>query len=172
MPRATCRCGQALTIPDDGTERVVCPKCNAKVRVRRGRLNEAATDGFIRFFCPCGRRLKVSATRPPQFGKCPDCGKVVPVPDPHAPAPQTHPVGHPEAQTEELSAVDAAMLDEWARRHLGDAAVPVGPASTVLQTTKPTGRVEAGLRVCPKCGKPVHLSAIVCRVCGAAVPKR
>jgi ribosomal protein L32 len=33
-------------------------------------------------------------------------------------------------------------------------------------------KTEAGLRVCPRCGKPVHLSSIVCRECGAHVPKR
>jgi hypothetical protein len=33
-------------------------------------------------------------------------------------------------------------------------------------------KVEAGLRVCPRCGRPVHLSAEVCRQCGASVPKR
>ncbi|HEV3166561.1 MAG TPA: hypothetical protein VGZ22_21230 [Isosphaeraceae bacterium] len=172
MPRATCRCGQELTIPDDGTDRVVCPKCNAKVRVRRGRLRDASPDGFIRFFCPCGRRLKVSGEKPPKFGKCPDCGRVVPVPDPEAPSPQAYPAGHPEALTEELSAVDAAMLDEWARGHLNKGGNPIGAASTVIQTTKPSGKVEAGLRVCPKCGRPLHLSAVVCRDCGAPVPKR
>lgn len=175
MPRATCRCGQELNVPGSGNERVVCPKCGARVRVRWGRARSIPADGYLRFFCPCGRRLKVSAEAPPKFGKCPDCGRVVPVPPVESAGKHAHPPGHPESLTEELSAADTAMLDEWAQRHLGQAgAVRKEPpsSSTAIQTKKPTGRVEAGLRVCPKCGKPVHLSAVVCRECGAPVPKR
>jgi hypothetical protein len=140
--------------------------------VRRGGLREAASDGFFRFFCPCGRRLKVNAAERPTHGKCPDCGRIVPVPDQSAP-PNQRPPGHPESPTEDLAAVDAAMLDEWSRKHQGDAGSPPPAASsTTLQTTKPTGRIEAGLRMCPKCGKPVHLGAVLCRSCGSPVPKR
>ncbi len=35
MPRATCRCGQKLTLPVNGPDRVICPKCSAKIRVRQ-----------------------------------------------------------------------------------------------------------------------------------------
>ena len=35
MPRATCRCGQVLSVPVNGPERVICPKCSARIRVRR-----------------------------------------------------------------------------------------------------------------------------------------
>jgi hypothetical protein len=168
---AKCRCGHALSIPNDGTEHVICPNCKARIRVRRGGLSKASADGFIRFFCPCGRRLKVSGTEPPTHGKCPDCGRVVPVPDPNAP-PERPPAGHPESPTEELSSVDAAMLDEWSRRHGAQVPSQVAAGSTAIQTTKPTGRVEAGIRLCPKCGKPVHLGAVACRACGAPVPKR
>jgi len=175
MPRATCPCGQPLDVPESGDERIVCPKCGARVRVRRGRPKSLPPDGYIRFFCPCGRRLKVSAENPPSHGKCPDCGAVVPVPG--AGASDVLPASHPEALTEELSAEDLARLDEWAQRHLGPTykpaqVHPAGGSSTAIQTTKPTNRVEAGLRVCPKCGKPVHMSAVVCRECGAHVPKR
>jgi hypothetical protein len=170
MPSATCRCGQSLSVPPDGTERIICPKCGARVRVRRGGLPKGDDDGFIRFFCPCGRRLKVSAMQPPKYGKCPDCSRVVPVPEPGVPL--RPPPGHPEAPTEELNAVDSAMLDEWSRKHLGETANPGANSTTAIQTTKPTGRAEAGLRVCPKCSKPVHLGAVVCRACGSPVPKR
>src|SRR5579884_4187862 len=161
MPRATCRCGESLIIPA-GADRVVCTKCGARVRVRRGGL-QGAGDGFIRFHCPCGRRLKVSAANPPKFGRCPDCGKAVPVPVP-APAPAAPsaglPAGHPETPTAELSTADLTKLDEWARRHLGSGAPTVqgtgaGASSTAIQTVAPTGRIEAGLRVCPRCRKPV-----------------
>jgi hypothetical protein len=39
-----------------------------------------------------------------------------------------------------------------------------GPAAPV--------KIEAGLRVCPRCGRPVHLGAETCRQCGAHVPRR
>jgi hypothetical protein len=44
----------------------------------------------------------------------------------------------------------------------------------VLQPARPHpgGRIEAGLRVCPRCGKPVHMAATACGECGAAVPRR
>jgi len=33
-------------------------------------------------------------------------------------------------------------------------------------------KMEAGLRLCARCGKPLHISATVCRSCGEPVPKR
>jgi hypothetical protein len=190
MPRATCRCGHTLKIPDDGPERVVCPTCGAKVRVRRKgpRLDDG--DGFIRFPCPCGRRLKVRVdpdAGPPQEGKCPDCGRIVPVPTSRPSSSGTFATSHPEAITEELSVDDRAMLDAWTKRRLALAKAPAdSPSETVtgphpISSPSPdssslpppsTVKMEAGLRVCPRCGKPVHLSAVVCRECGAHVPKR
>ncbi len=232
MPRATCRCGEILTCHPDGPERIVCPKCWARIRVRRSRGANAAHaghghghgDDFVRFGCPCGRRLKVRVEpdKPiPESGKCPDCGRVVPVPAsagrPRSMArrprrARTYPTGHPEAITEELSATDLAMLDQWKGR-LASAATSVRPVNapgsgagpglgpvpghasnpgpepepeprsrssssprlpipTPVPAPPPAPTVEAGLRVCPRCGKPVHLSSIVCRECGAHVPKR
>src|SRR3712207_6120734 len=108
MTRATCRCGEILNVPE-GAERVVCPKCKARVRVRRG-ASAGADDRVIRFACPCGRRLKVSAQDPPPHGKCPECGRVVPVP-------ASSVLADPEGRTEELSSADMRKLDEWARSH-------------------------------------------------------
>lgn len=158
MPRVNCRCGEVLTVTLEGPDRVVCPKCNAKIRVRRT-LKVGDIDGFIRFACPCGRRLKVRAAEGTQAGKCPDCGRVVPVPK------SSESIGpvDSEATTQELSPEDIARLDQWASERAGGAA----PAPAAA-----TAKNEAGLRVCPKCGRPVHLNAIVCRQCGAAVPKR
>lgn len=166
MPRASCRCGQVLTVPDDGTERVVCPKCGSRVRVR---LRPGAADGFLRFYCPCGRRLKVPADRPPTHGKCPDCGRVVPVPKPGAGGGPSA----PESDTADLSPEDTAALKRWSDRHL----MVVDPERTppVVMTapsTPPTARAEAGLRVCPNCGQPVHLGASACRACGTPVPRK
>ncbi len=170
MPRATCRCGQALDVPTDGTDRVVCPQCGAKVRLRRPPAVAASESteegGFLRFNCSCGRRLKVVATPSdkPSHVKCPDCGRVVPVPS-------TGSSRDPETPTEELSAVDAATIEAWSKRHRANATG--NPSSTqVLAAGTAPYKSEAGLRLCPGCGKPVHLGAIVCRECGSHVPKR
>ena len=183
MARAICRCGESLSLPTDGHDRIVCPKCGARVRIRKpasgnikAALSSSSADGFIRFFCPCGRRLKVSAAKPPTHGKCPDCDRVVPVPLATAPQP-----GHPEADTEELNTTDRDMLDRWARGHLGRSAnvadsssapTPVVPQAVVSNSAQPYDRAEVGLRVCPQCGKPVHLGAEACRSCGTPVPRR
>jgi hypothetical protein len=174
MARATCRCGQILNVPDEGPGRIVCPGCGARVKLRRPEGAGEPADGFLRFFCPCGRRLKVSAERPPSHGKCPDCGRVVPVPSTSSPV--GLPVGHPETPTEDLSPADLAALDRWARDHLARAGNAEMLPSTTDLSTRPvapeTGRAEVGLRVCPTCGRPVHLGAEVCRYCNTPVPRR
>jgi hypothetical protein len=209
MPSAVCRCGHPLHIPDRQTERVVCPNCKARVRIRRPENVETPDDGFIRFYCPCGRRLKVPASVRPTHGKCPECGKVVPVPSHSAPA--GLPPGHPESPTADLSPADRAALERWAqdhatratagREHLPgtiqfapDAPPPHSPQDHPAQTpstprsalnpnalapipdtalaSPAPPRVEAGLRLCPKCGRPVHLQAQTCNSCGATVPRR
>jgi hypothetical protein len=178
-----------LSVPADGPDRITCPKCSARIRIRRTSAPKGPgeSDGFIRFPCPCGRRLKVRIEpgQPlPQSGKCPDCGRVVPVPASAIPASSsaTLPTSHPEALTEELSTADVAMLDEWRERrqaNVARAAQTKAQESTLtmevpMPRTPPSGgaKIEAGLRVCPRCGKPVHMSAIVCRECGAHVPKK
>ena len=176
MPRATCRCGQALAVPADPSERVVCPRCGARVRIRVKPVVPAAgipNDGYIRFFCPCGRRLKVDATAPPPSGKCPDCGRIVPVPASSLVG-ATRPSGHPESPTEELSAVDRASLERWSGEHLARHPRPVRTVPDAGATAPPpfAEKVEVGLRVCPKCGQPVHLGAPSCRTCGTPVPRR
>lgn len=205
MPRATCRCGQRLSFPADGPDRVICPKCQARIRVKRPDPSAPEPageggDGYIRFTCPCGRRLKVRDTVPrPTSGRCPDCDRVVPVPSSStAPAPG---LGDPEASTAEMDAADLAELARWAESYQKKPrAVPV-PASTASAPSPapaavagpqdypntesfdqpvayiPEGpaapvKVEAGLRVCPRCGRPVHLGAETCRHCGAHVPRR
>jgi ribosomal protein L40E len=161
MPKATCRCGHNLDVPAEGPERIVCPKCSARIRIRR---DVGGGDGYIRFACPCGRRLKVKveAAGSPPAGKCPDCGRVVPVPA--SSSNPALPTSHPEAPTAELDAVDVAALEQWARGHLARTASP--------GITSPAVKAEAGLRVCPRCGRPVHLGAVSCRECGTHVPKR
>ncbi len=195
MARVTCRCGEVIQVDrEGGPERVVCPRCHAKIRVRRSQSAAAGGDGLIRFHCPCGRRLKVRAVDHPEAGRCPDCGRVVPVPKEAAAAAtgshkvHAHGSHHgarrsgaaivgDDARTVEMDAEDLARLQQWSARHgvvsAADAASPVPPPIEPEQPYSPPAalRVEAGLRVCPRCGRPLHMSAVVCRACGAATPK-
>jgi hypothetical protein len=76
-----------------------------------------------------------------------------------------------------MDAADLARLEQWASGHLGRLGT-AGPAQGLGTTTSHEAldaaavKMEAGLRVCPRCGKPVHMSATVCRDCGEPVPKR
>jgi hypothetical protein len=178
MAVANCRCGQPLEMPPEGVEHVICPRCSAKVRLirkRKGSDPGAENDGYIRFPCPCGRRLKVSAIDRPTHGKCPDCDRVVPVPS-HLGA-----SAKSDSPTEEIASADAAILEAWVQSHLnrgrsgsnGKNGAAPEPKSTAEMTLRSTpGRAEAGFRVCPNCGKPIHLNAEICRGCGTSVPKR
>lgn len=202
MPRATCRCGQRLSFPADGPERVICPNCQARIRIRRpGAADEESMtggggasgleqgDGFLRFACPCGRRLKLRDTNPrPEAGRCPDCGRIVPVPVDAVPSRGS---GDPEAPTVDMDANDFAELARWAETYKPKAArtpasapSPAHAGGTTVTEPEPATepapaapapvpiKVEVGLRVCPRCGRPVHMSAETCRHCGAHVPKR
>lgn len=202
MPRVTCRCGEKLDLKPDSTDRIDCPKCGAKIRLRRSpppqALEEAGGDGYIRFLCPCGRRLKVSGADRPVAGKCPDCGRVVPVPTSKK-AITTMASGkqpgqnNSEARTEELDAEDLALLETWGSRYAESAVRAEGPVSTAtglhVVTANPNTNAQAGfappmmpppsavkfetgLRVCPRCKKPVHLGAAICRECGTPVPRQ
>jgi len=179
MPRATCRCGQALPVPKDPSERVVCPKCGSRVRVRfpspsASDVTEMASpDGYIRFLCPCGRRLKVDSENPPSHGRCPDCGNIVPVP--RSIDARDRMTGHPEAPTEEMSAEDQAALERWVADHQARGttiAAAVSPPTVPAAAPPSSDRMEVGLRVCPRCGQPVRLGSEICRGCGTPVPKR
>jgi predicted RNA-binding Zn-ribbon protein involved in translation (DUF1610 family) len=203
MSRVTCRCGETISVKSsDGPERVDCPKCGARIRLRRkssqsalapaSPLTEGASesdDGYIRFYCPCGRRLKVRAEGGRREGKCPDCGRLVPVPGSVGTGAGGRSGGRvdPDARTADLDAYDIARLEEWSQRHTGRSpetangpddtptGVPqirVGPPPFGEAAGPSVVSFEAGLRVCPRCGKPVHISATACRECGAAVPRR
>jgi predicted nucleic acid-binding Zn-ribbon protein len=202
MTRVTCRCGERLTVQPDGPERIACPKCGAKIRLRHAATAPAVEtapdsgDGFLRFLCPCGRRLKVPAADRPVAGRCPDCGRVVPVPTPARPkAPSAAPSKRvsqcdPEARTEELDADDLVRLETWGAQYTANSVGSAGPLSTSTDIhavatgadplvgfgvpgMPPASEVkfEAGLRVCPRCKKPVHLGAAICRECGTPVPR-
>ncbi len=167
MPRATCRCGQILNVPEGESDRTVCPQCGARVRIRRSGQETTTADGYLRFFCPCGRRLKVQADRPPSHGKCPDCGRVVPVPAQSSGKP-----GNPLARTDELTSSQREQLQRWEHEHRVRS--DNGPSTADLPGDQATAanRAEAGLRVCPGCQRPVHLGADVCTHCGTPVPRR
>jgi len=195
MARVTCRCGETIKVHADSPDRIACPKCGARIRLRRSEGQAKHTgqpdDGYYRFYCPCGRRLKVSVQGRPEAGKCPDCGRVVPVPTSALLASGS--VGRSaaadaEARTEELSADDLGRLERWAARHLSLStrreqtnAVAPGTADEEADQDRGPGtlepalpsvvKFEAGLRVCPRCRKPVHLGVTHCRECGNPVPR-
>ncbi len=194
MARVTCRCGEKIGVGADSPDRIDCPKCGAHIRLRRPegqtRKSDQPDDGYYRFYCPCGRRLKVAAEGQPAAGKCPDCGRVVPVPASvlSASGPSRGPLpADSEARTEELSADDLSRLERWAARHLSrspqgnehGAGAPMAAQERVTDEGMGTTgaglpsvvKFEAGLRVCPRCHKPVHLGVSHCRECGNPVPR-
>ena len=174
MPRATCRCGQALEMPPEGVDHITCPRCAAKVRIIRkarngdaGASSSASGDGFLRIPLPLrstpeGQRDRSAgdtASAPTATGSCP------------VPANATSAAtsgSNNESPTEELATADVAMLEAWSRRHLGRSN---GPMSTVdMPYNDPARKGEAGFRTCPRCGKPIHLNADTCRACGTPCP--
>jgi len=201
MPQVSCRCGEKLKVHPNGPDRINCPKCGAKIRLRRSpplkAIGEAA-DGYLRFLCPCGRRLKVPIAESPVAGKCPDCGRVIPVPtavrttvsaSPLRRASQTD----PDARTEELNGDDIAQLKAWSARYAANpdhpesqspsatdlhlVAVSADPDAnlgfvTAIASPASAVKFEAGLRICPRCKKPVHLGAAICRECGTPIPRQ
>lgn len=119
MSRVKCRCGNSVLFePAPGAEsvKVLCHRCGSRIRVKvrpsadANDESQRRNDGFIRFFCPCGRRLKVISTIPlPSHGRCPDCGRTVPVP-PQRSIRTTHPM---EMPTAELTPEEAATFAAW-----------------------------------------------------------
>jgi hypothetical protein len=99
----------------------------------------------------------------------------------------------PDARTEELNASDLAELEKWSAQYPTNPGHPAGsrPTTTGFHTFDSSGesltdvdlrtptippasvvKFEAGLRVCPYCQKPIHLSATNCRECGTPVPRQ
>src|SRR5271157_2877551 len=127
MARVTCRCGETLKLTSNDPDRLTCPRCGAKIQVRRSpsQRPEATEleDGYVRFNCPCGRRLKVQAEERPEAGKCPDCGRIVPVPESvweHGDLLSKGRGGQGRmtltSRTEDMDATDLERLDRWASR--------------------------------------------------------
>jgi hypothetical protein len=188
-----CRCGEKLKLPTECLEHINCPRCSARIRVRceLPKGNAADEDGFIRFLCPCGRRLKVPAEESPKVGRCPDCRRVVPVPtSTFGTLNLTSGKNDVETRTQDLDANDLAELKRWSDRYWADSgqaqnnsgktrplAVPLGPDNDKLglfSSTIPRASVvkfETGLRICPRCQKPLHLGSNNCRECGIHVPR-
>jgi ribosomal protein L40E len=202
MARVTCRCGEVLRFTSSDPERLICPRCGAKIRLRRSPTHQNGSDrqsdGYVRFHCPCGRRLKVQTIGRPEAGKCPDCGRVVPVPtsaweqssDSNDPIDQPRP-GRVElmARTIDLDPADLERLAHWSNEHPLRSRQNVGSAresqntpnqALEAQSTTPPRiengssppQVEAGLRVCSRCGSPLHMSATACRFCQEPAPAR
>ena len=85
--RMTCACGKSLRLSRQYAGQIVrCPHCRAEIAVGRDRPLAAQADmvtpddGFIRFVCTCGRRMKVPSRYAGRSGKCPRCAVRVTVP--------------------------------------------------------------------------------------------
>jgi len=98
----------------------------------------------------------------------------------------------PERRTEDLDAAELAALEKWSARHLANSSQSegqlsaTGPIAVVSQVGNddrggfPSSafpqpsvvKFETGLRMCPRCKKPLHLSADNCRECGLPVPRQ
>ena len=192
MPRVTCRCGEKLKVPTESVQTLQCGRCGAKIRLRKAPDGSPLDgDGYIRFLCPCGRRLKVPAEDRPKAGRCPDCGRIVPVPTSKAVGVSPNLAKNDsETRTQDLDTNDLAELKKWADRYVadsdqaeGDAASPEFGSAAGPRTDDfglPSGNMprasvvkfETGLRICPHCQKPLHLGADHCRACGTLVPRQ
>ena len=180
-------------MPTENPEHMDCTRCGARIRLRRSKPQgtNLTNDGFIRFLCPCGRRLKVLEASRLNAGKCPDCARVVPVPLKTFDAGKST-IGRNEtdASTEDLDDDDRANLKNgphitWLvlamlkamRRVLH---VPsASEASNDADLNQPLNALAQAsvvkferLAVCPRCKKPLHLSADNCRECGMPVPRQ
>lgn len=83
----TCTCGKTIRLSPQYAGKIIrCPHCHAEVAVRHDRSptiqGDAGTpgDGFIRFTCTCGQRMKVPSRYAGRFGKCPRCGMRLRIP--------------------------------------------------------------------------------------------
>lgn len=83
----TCVCGKSLRLSRQyAGQTVCCPACGAELTVERDRPSASQgdvvtpDDGFIRFVCTCGRRMKVPSRYAGRSGKCPRCGVRVTIP--------------------------------------------------------------------------------------------
>ena len=88
---ATCSCGHEIRASRQyGGKIVRCPACRGVVMMPESIASAnqpnlaalAGDDGFIRFACPCGKRVKMPARYAGRRGKCPGCGASIRIPPP------------------------------------------------------------------------------------------
>ncbi len=170
MSKAICRCGCTLPDPEGPDQRVTCPECGARVRIRiRNRGGSLPLDQFIRFHCECGRRLKVRVDDGMTQGRCPDCGRVMAIP-----SDAQGRGGGLDEDTVDLTPEQMAGLKRWSQEQMERRHGPNSDHTPVeAQTYHPpeADRAEVGMRFCPRCKKPVHLGADACQACGQSVPR-
>lgn len=95
--RVRCSCRKEIEVSRQYAGKIVqCPRCRERVQVpREGAQRPLGTPGsasptaapkkgprlYIRFACPCGRKMKVPTRYAGRSGKCPQCGATVRVPE-------------------------------------------------------------------------------------------
>jgi hypothetical protein len=86
---ATCSCGRTISTSRQYSGKIVrCPDCKGRVlmpesiepALQQGPKAFSRDDGFIRFACSCGKRIKMPARYAGRWGKCPQCDARVRIP--------------------------------------------------------------------------------------------
>ncbi len=200
MLRVTCRCGEKLSIlaraPSGWTVPSAEPRSGCAGRLPRKRMKGAMASCASSARAAAGSRCRSRDALWPGVARIADASSRFPRP---RRARSTRAQGKnsrkmtPKARTEELDTDDLTLLRDWAARHAAaasDAEVP-SPGSTALHNVDDsaglggslefmrggasppsTVKFETGLRICPRCKKPVHSSAANCRECGTPVPRK
>jgi len=89
--RFMCSCGKRLKVPAAFVGKIArCPQCQKRLTIpgKRPAAPEAAPpqaqkpkEQFIRFVCPCGKRIKVPTKFAGKSGRCPRCQSQLKIPD-------------------------------------------------------------------------------------------
>ena len=197
MPRVTCRCGEKLKVPPESPEHMDCTRCGARIRLRRpkpqgntanwrrihpvslplrtptkgigggtaqgrkmSRLWTGRAGAYIRIWhIEADQRARMT----PRHGQRILTPPILPNSKNGLHATWPVPVKL-KAIRAKTGPVPSVLRSGRQRRTLASCQTAIPQASVV--------KFETGLRVCPRCKKPLHLSADNCRECGMPVPRQ